>query len=488
MKGGYTLISFASSWGYTRGGINAFNTDFLGGIKEFYQDEVQVICVVLKATKEDISNAAKNNIRLVVAPYDIDPEDAVDIVVSKLKQLDVQLNRDRTIILGHDRITGEISILVGQKLNIRSSVIHHMSYEHYESVAENAASAEAKRRIQQHIFEQADVKFAVGPLLRDALSDLLDTDDVHMLVPGLADISPRSHIRKTFSLYVSGRLSIDTSKLKQGQLAVAAFASSVKQAMQHQFPENLTHPKLILRGVDFDPGAEDDFVQSEKSLKQFAADYAGRVININPLPYATERAVVLEELRLASAAAMPSWHEGFGLVAWEAIAAGVPVILSRNSGVYQLLKENHAEFASGFTWPVDIGGQVTAPYFSDHDLHNISKAVIEIARDTLGARKKALKLKSELAHYTWGNCAQIFFHALGWYVEGESVRQTIPDHGNRADSNRPGEGDSMGQQQRSEPNTHVGCQNVIYGDQQIITGNQEVITGGHVTIIHDNKY
>jgi D-inositol-3-phosphate glycosyltransferase len=36
---------------------------------------------------------------------------------------------------------------------------------------------------------------------------------------------------------------------------------------------------------------------------------------------------------------MPSRHEGFGLAAYEAIAAGVPVLVSQDSGLARLLME-----------------------------------------------------------------------------------------------------------------------------------------------------
>lgn len=54
----------------------------------------------------------------------------------------------------------------------------------------------------------------------------------------------------------------------------------------------------------------------EKELKQFAEKYAGRAINLQALPYTSDREELYSELRTASAALMPPWHEGFGLVAW----------------------------------------------------------------------------------------------------------------------------------------------------------------------------
>ena len=58
----------------------------------------------------------------------------------------------------------------------RSALIHHMSYGAYEGFAEDSQSAFEKTQIQKRLFKQADVLLAVGPLLREALADLLDKD------------------------------------------------------------------------------------------------------------------------------------------------------------------------------------------------------------------------------------------------------------------------------------------------------------------------
>src|SRR5918999_5248329 len=104
-------------------------------------------------------------------------------------------------------------------------------------------------------------------------------------------------------------------------------------------------PKLLLRGVDCEGRVADSHLREQPNpeieLKQFAFKYADAVVNLHALPYIQDRQQLYSELSKASVALMPSWHEGFGLVAWEAIAAGVPVIVSKHSGVYRLLDEEY---------------------------------------------------------------------------------------------------------------------------------------------------
>jgi hypothetical protein len=98
-------------------------------------------------------------------------------------------------------------------------------------------------------------------------------------------------------------------------------------------------------------------------LKDFAEEYADRVINLHALPYTQDREQLYDELRAASVVLMPSWHEGFGLVAWEAIAAGVPLILSQQSGVYRLLDSEFPGAGPGCIHAIDVRGAMSHPFF-----------------------------------------------------------------------------------------------------------------------------
>lgn len=424
----HTLVSFTCSWGYTKGGINAFNTDFLEAMANAYLDKVNIVCVVLAATEAEIEAAKEKNITLIESYYQPESDDTAKNVLDNIHNQGILLDPKNTIFLGHDRISGEIALLTAKLVAGRSALIHHMSYDHYESFAEDSASAKKKADHQASLFTKADIAIAVGPLLRDALVDMIDKA-VDMIIPGLAEIEPRTLTPKTFSMFVSGRLSEDSSRNKQGQLALAAFATCCKKAKKQQYPASLYNkrPKLLMRGVDFEgeDTNEPHYSASEKNLKLFAQEYSGSVINLHALPYTKERNELFDELKKSSLAAMPSWHEGFGLVAWEAIAAGVPLIISKESGVFQLISENHSGFDSGFIWPVDIEGQVEEPNFSDNDLSTVCNALMEVAKNPEKARQKASTLRSELSQYTWTSCAEKACEIFGWELQkgviGESA-------------------------------------------------------------------
>jgi glycosyltransferase involved in cell wall biosynthesis len=373
-------------------------------------------------------------ITLVPLPYKPkDPrmgEEQAEAAIAELAKKGVKFDPDKTVWLGHDRISGQAALTAREKAGGRSALIHHMSYDHYESFAENAQTANEKRDHQESLFEQADILMAVGPTLRDALQDMVpDKEHINMLIPGLADIEPNIKAPNTFSMFVSGRLSQDALKVKQGQLALAAFAQCYKQANVSGQPAALVkRPKLVMRGVDFDltgqTEQEQHFAASEQNLQKFAQQYAGAVINLQPLPYTTDRKKLFKDLKNASVAAMPSWHEGFGLVGWEAISAGVPLILSKDSGVYELIAENHSGLEDALVESVQISGDVEDPYFCQKDLDTVCAAINKIAQDPAKARQRALRLRSEMMeHYTWANCAEDVAGFFDWPISKGQVVQ-----------------------------------------------------------------
>lgn len=417
----YTLITFATRWGSKYGGINSFNTDFLEAFGDAYCQHVRIICIASSASAQDIEKARNSHVTLLPLPYPpqdkIFAKDQAAAGISLLKQQGIAFVPAQTIWLGHDRITGAAAVEAARMAGGRSALIHHMSYDHYEAFAEDSGTAYVKRQEQRKLFEQADLVLSIGPLLRDAAHDLTGGEKpVHMLVPGLAEIDARS-APKTFSAFMSGRLDANAARIKQGHLGIAAFAHAHKQACEQNMPDSLCkQPKLMLRGVDFAAEVtESTGINPETELKLFAEKYAGRAFNLQALPYTEDRAELYGNLSGSSVAMMPSWHEGFGLVAWEAIAAGVPLVVSKHSGVYQLLEESFPGSGTGCVYPIDVRGSSAEPFFREEDLLAVADVLKKIAHDPDTARKKAATLRSMLLErYRWPMCVQEAAKAFGW--------------------------------------------------------------------------
>ncbi|HEU4794427.1 MAG TPA: hypothetical protein VFT02_02285, partial [Pyrinomonadaceae bacterium] len=171
----YTLIAFATQWGSRHGGINSFNADFLSKFGAAYHHGTQILCIVTDHSPEAAEEAANSHVGLIALPY-IPTERSFDssigeLSVDLLKKAGIAFERDKTIWLGHDLITGAAAIGAAKVAGGRSAVIHHMSYDDYESYAEDSESAQKKTAKQTVILRTADLVLAIGPLLRDAASD-----------------------------------------------------------------------------------------------------------------------------------------------------------------------------------------------------------------------------------------------------------------------------------------------------------------------------
>jgi glycosyltransferase involved in cell wall biosynthesis/tetratricopeptide (TPR) repeat protein len=432
----HALIAFATHWGTKYGGINSFNADFMSAFGVAFQHAVRSLCVVPCASPEEIESARSSHVELVQIASTSNRElneEYGRAAQATLERLGV-FRASETVWLGHDRITGGAAIGGAMASRGRSAIIHHMSYEHYEGYAENSATAYAKTKQQRDVFERADILLAVGSLLRDALGDLV-TDragHVRMLVPGLAEIKPAS-APMSFSCFLAGRLGDDSAPIKQMQLAVAAFSQAQREANDDPgLPTSLRQPKLKLRGIELEPSqvpSESGPTDLESALKTFAYGYAQRVVNLHTLPFTTRRGELYDEMRVASVVMMPSWHEGFGLVAWEAIAAGVPLILSRHSGVFRLLEERWPGTGPGCVFDVDIRGLLTEPYFTAQDLRAVTDLIKVIAADPGSARRKAGNLRELAGTCTWAACAQEAVAAFDWTMQPGVIRRVRDDHG-----------------------------------------------------------
>lgn len=117
---------------------------------------------------------------------------------------------------------------------------------------------------------------------------------------------------------------------------------------------------------------------------------------------------------------MPSWHEGFGLVAWEAIACRVPVVIGEQSGVYRLLHGPCQGMGLGRSvQSVAVEGHLpdnnSEPNHSQADVDAVRDALIVLG-DHINERKAdACDLAGNLRlrfDYTWQRCAADLLSAM----------------------------------------------------------------------------
>jgi len=426
---GIQLILLAQSWGPKNGGINAFNTDFAKALGRCLGPE-RVVCVTLEATPEEVADAGADHVRLIpVAPgrREFDPMYA-EAVLRVIGEKGI-VTGPTTFWIGHDVHTGPAALRVAELVGHgRSVVIQHMSYGDYISFRDGIGQkALEKQRRQEELYRQADVVFAVGPLLRDRLSEIVHDQGkpAHMIVPGLADIQPSDAPRAVFRAVAMGRLGPGDDRIKQGRLALAAVASAIREAHEDPaWPEILQEAEMRLYGIE-QPGGEE-----EEGLRILAEEAAERGMNLLPLPFTHDRPRLLRELSHCDVALMLSWHEGFGLTGWEAIAAGVPLIASEKSGLYQLIKESLGDVGLILFEHLKIRGTGipngtkkrdagSGENYRPEDVEAVQACLLKLAKNRDKAKKNAKQLRQMLVDndYTWDNAAAKYINDLRWVGE-----------------------------------------------------------------------
>jgi tetratricopeptide (TPR) repeat protein/glycosyltransferase involved in cell wall biosynthesis len=316
--------------------------------------------------------------------------------------------------IGHDVVTGEVALKTCQLMQEgQVALIHHMSYLHYAG-HKHAIGLEAMSRAaqQRRLFNDADRSFSVGRLLKESLhNELLVEGKVEpvMLIPGLPDGIPRRDAGSPFTAIVFGRMDPEDDRIKQGRLAVAGFARARRRAMESAGSPPLLRdqrPRIHFVGLE-EPGGE-----TEISLRRLSEDWAGgQSPDVIAEPFMEDRANLFRTLARAHLALMPSWHEGFGLTGWEAIAAEVPLVVSQDSGLYQTIKVLSPGMETGNLWPVSVGGRYAAKSeenFTDEDVEAIAAAVLSIAADFPKYKLRARELKSRLLekNVSWSALAE----------------------------------------------------------------------------------
>mmetsp|Transcript_5810 Transcript_5810/g.8134 ORF Transcript_5810/g.8134 Transcript_5810/m.8134 type:complete len:285 (+) Transcript_5810:1889-2743(+) len=193
--------------------------------------------------------------------------------------------------------------------------------EHLKSLDNASDKADAERNKELE-YALGAIVFAVGPRLTRQWTDEFgeQLQIVNTFNPGFSE--PMARKRPTQKqLLMMGRL--DKGNLKGVDIAVSAILK-LRPPVE----------RFILRGTPQDA--------SEAAEQQkLEATYQGQGLPLLVKRYNPSVAVIHKDLQEASLLLMPSREEGFGLVGWEAIQKGTPVLISSNSGLADLLKQYH---------------------------------------------------------------------------------------------------------------------------------------------------
>lgn len=404
-----TIIFISDGWGTKFGGINSFNYDLcLNFASNLDCNNHKIVCITTGVNEDDIILAREKELVLInLSPSDLKPE----IIIKKTS---IYCANAKVWWIGHDIKTGFLAVECAKSANgNKCAIIHHMNYSaYYTYVVNNPIKAKKKNDEQRKLFKKADLIFAVGPKLTQSANDILLKSDVHktaiQLIPGIADIIPIEEPLNQFTAITFGRLNMNNKDIiKQCKLAVASFGYSCKH--DNNFLSG--DAKISLIGLE---NNEVEKINSE--LRKYVSEFADRLINVEGYPYTEKRDELFDLIKCSSVCMMLSIHEGFGLAGWEAISAGVPLIISKNSGLFDFLNSINVDLKVS---SIDIRGDLEeikeGEDFQGTDVENVSKILINIKNNSKTYKKAALELRDYLINegYTWAKTSLTMLKEMG---------------------------------------------------------------------------
>jgi glycosyltransferase involved in cell wall biosynthesis len=377
-----SLLFVCDDWSSAKGGISVANRRLAIAFADLGDT---VLCLVERATEAERADAARSGVRLVVAGHTPAGPD-LHLPVAEV------LSDRPDVVVGHDRVTGHIAWLYARKFGAAAlvHVVHTApaEIEPYKSRLDAAARVEAREAYTLELADHADVIAAVGPRLTRYANHLLDDGygdtPVFQLNPGL-DPDPLDRVRRPPvrpNVMVLGRT--DDVELKGLDIAAGAVA-----ALHHG--AGRPAPNLFVRG------APADQCEQIRTVLTGVTDLPRGQVDIRP--FSEDTSAVLRDLRRAALCVMPSRAEGFGLVAWEAIAAGTPVLVSAQSGAAELLRESLGTVADGLI--VDVTDDWS------RDVRAWAAAVQRVMDDLPATFAMAHELRARLlSTFTWQAAAE----------------------------------------------------------------------------------
>ncbi|XP_066015854.1 uncharacterized protein [Pocillopora verrucosa] len=311
-----------SEWSSSKGGLSTINREL--AIQLAKHPNVDVSVYLPSCSDEDRRAASRHYVQLIEAQESPGFDQPIDWLVS------LPNGHYPHCVIGHGVHLGrQIPHIQKQQPCKWIQVVHTAPEElgMFKSYEEAISRGEKKHRAEVRLCELADEVVAIGPKLANAYSRYLRfcKKDQHVfnLTPSIftefSNIEQASEERENFCVLVFGRGDHEDFELKGYDIAMEAIAQLKDESYQLKFvgapegKEKEVVSKLLHYGIP----------RSQLTVRCFKED----------------REQLGNLFCEADLAIMPSRTEGFGLTGLEALSAGLPVLVSGNSGLGQALEK-----------------------------------------------------------------------------------------------------------------------------------------------------
>ena len=308
-------------------GLSTINRELAIQLAKF--PEVKITFFSPKCSQEDRKIALEHKAKIVQATPLPPAFEQLDWFFFPPKDLQI------VIIVGHGVKLGKQAQVIKDLKTCKWFQVVHTDPEElgmFKNFSNPISEGEEKHKTEVELCKMADHVVGVGPKLSDAFRSYLRgcKKDDHVLdfTPGVLEefeaVNQDPSERQQRSVLVFGRGDVDDFELKGFDIAGKAIAALQDTRLMFVGAPDGKHEEIAKRLIECGVPASRlrvrGFAQDRESLKR-----------------------LFQEVDLA---VMPSRTEGFGLTGLKAMSAGLPVLVSRNSGFGEALRG--AAFGSSF--------------------------------------------------------------------------------------------------------------------------------------------
>ena len=318
-RGKLHVTVLASEWRSTKGGLSTISRELAIELAKF--PEVKITYFLPQCSDEDKRTALSHHIEIVEATQ-LSGYDELEWL--SFPPDDLQID----VIVGHGVKLGHQAQVIRKSHKCKWIQVVHTDPEElgmYKSYQNPISTGEKKHKVEVELCEKADFVVGVGPKLCEAFRRYLrwckKDETILDLTPGVlnefANVKHASEEREQCGILVFGRGDVEDFQLKGFDVAGKAVAELSDAHLVFVGAPEGKHEDIAKRllecGVPAHRLTVRSFLQSREDLKRLFCEV---------------------DLVL-----MPSRTEGFGLTGLEALSAGLPVLVSKNSGFGEALRK-----------------------------------------------------------------------------------------------------------------------------------------------------
>ena len=228
------------------------------------------------------------------------------------------------LVIGHGMVSGTAAAIQAKRLDCKRLHIFYNLPGQDEDCLGGVLSVE-RQETERELGLSADFVAGIGPLVVEQWEAILNRV-VFTIIPGLPDVAPRNRIMTPqCRCLILGNMNNPT--MSGLDIVTAAIANCRREHSIHLTVVGTDREKV--RGL----------------TEEIKVDLRSSRANVVVKPFDVSQEAVGVEIRGVSLVLVPSPSDGFGMVALEAIAAKVPILISSASGIATFLQR---EFGGQF--------------------------------------------------------------------------------------------------------------------------------------------